>query len=448
MSFNIGLSGLSAANKALDVTGNNIANVSTTGFKASRTEFGDQYAASIKATAGSSTVGSGVQTQAVSQLFNQGNISSTDQSLDLAINGEGFFTMSNNGTKVYTRAGEFISDKSGYIVDSEGNNLQGYSVDSNGTLQTGVLSNLKIDTSNLSPKATSTMSETLNLNSSATTPTVTTFDPANVSSYNFTYNTEIFDSQGNSHQLNQYFVKNDTSNSWTMYTTIDGRNPADPTSTTPLQNDVSFTTSGALDVSALKTPDPIAATATTPEIATGLTVNTGGTLSLAGWVPASQNAAGTWGSNGSTAADAISIDMTKMTQYNSTSAVTAKDQNGYATGELSSLSVDSTGSIFATFTNGQSKTIGQVVIANFANVQGLTPVGGTMWKESYASGVPVIGAPETGTLGSIQSNALEDSNVDLTAELVNLIKEQSNYQANAKTISTQSTIMQTLIQST
>jgi flagellar hook protein FlgE len=438
MSFNIGLSGLAAANKALDVTGNNIANVATTGFKASRTEFGDQYAASIKATAGSTTVGSGVQTLAVSQLFNQGNISTTDQSLDLAINGEGFFTMSDNGTKVYTRAGAFSSDKSGYIVDSEGNNLQGYAIDSSGALQTGVLSNLKIDTSNLSPKATSTMSETLNLNSSASTPTVTPFDSANVNSYNFTYNTEIFDSQGNSHQLNQYFAKDTTSNSWTMYTTIDGRNPTDPTSTTPLQNSVAFTTSGALDLTGTATPG-----ATDPA---GLTV-TNGVFTLAGWVPASQSAAGTWGTNGSTASATISMDLSAMTQYNSTSAVTAKDQNGYATGELSSLSVDSTGSIFATFTNGQSKTIGQVAIANFANVQGLTPVGGTKWKESYASGVPVIGAPETGTLGSIQSNALEDSNVDLTAELVNLIKEQSNYQANAKTISTQSTIMQTLIQS-
>jgi flagellar hook protein FlgE len=442
MSFNIGLSGLSAANKALDVTGNNIANVATTGFKASRTEFGDQYAASIKATAGSTTVGSGVKTEAVSQLFNQGNISTTDQNLDLAINGDGFFTLSENGTKVYTRAGAFSSDKSGYIVDSSGNNLQGYSVDANGTLQTGVLSNLKIDTANLNPKPTSTMSETLNLNSSASVPTVAAFDPANVNSYNFTYNTEIYDSQGNSHQLNQYFVKNSDANSWTMYTTIDGRNPQTPSSTTPLANQIGFTTSGALDAANLTTP---AADATTG-LPTGLSVTTG-VFSLKNWVPASKAADGTWSSNGSTAAANITVDLNAMTQYNATSAVTAKDQNGYATGELSSLSVDSTGSIFATFTNGQSKTIGQVAIANFANVQGLTPVGGTKWKESFASGVPVVGAPETGTLGSIQSNALEDSNVDLTAELVNLIKEQSNYQANAKTISTQSTIMQTLIQS-
>ncbi|WP_311971103.1 flagellar hook protein FlgE [Pseudomonas baltica] len=441
MSFNIGLSGLAAANKALDVTGNNIANVATTGFKASRTEFADQYAASIKATAGSTTVGSGVQTQSVAQLFNQGNISTTDQSLDLAINGDGFFTMSDNGTKVYTRAGAFSSDKSGYIVDSSGANLQGYSVDANGTLQTGVLSNLKIDTSNLSPKPTSTMSETLNLNSSAATPTVTPFDATNVNSYNFTYNTEIFDSQGNSHQLNQYFAK-DSSNNWTMYTTVDGRNPTDPTNTTtgtdPLVNPISFTSSGALDTANITTPvSPAAA---------GLSV-VNGVFSLANWSPATQNAAGTWVSNGSTASAAITLDMTSVTQYNATSAVTAKTQDGYATGELSSLSVDSSGSLFATFTNGQSKTIGQVAIANFANVQGLTPIGGTKWKESYASGVPVIGTPETGTLGSIQSNALEDSNVDLTSELVNLIKEQSNYQANAKTISTQSTIMQTLIQS-
>ncbi|RZA29258.1 MAG: flagellar hook-basal body complex protein, partial [Proteobacteria bacterium] len=208
MTFNIGLSGLSAANKALNVTGNNIANVATTGFKSSRAEFADQYAASIRATAGKTSVGSGVTTAAVSQQFTQGNITSTGQSLDLAINGNGFFVLNDGGQKLYTRAGAFYSDKDGNVVDVSGNNLQGYNAQ-DGVVQTGVLTNLKIDSSNLQPKATSKIAETVNLNSSAAQPTITPFDPSNVSSYNYTFNTDVYDSLGNAHQMNQYFVKDE-----------------------------------------------------------------------------------------------------------------------------------------------------------------------------------------------------------------------------------------------
>ncbi len=439
MSFNIGLSGLAAANKALNVTGNNIANVATTGFKSSRAEFADQYAASIRGTSGKTSVGSGVTTAAVSQQFTQGNITSTGQSLDLAINGNGFFVLSDNGSKVYTRSGAFYSDKSGNIVDVSGNNLQGYSADTDGKLQTGVLSNLKIDTSNLAPKATSSISETVNLNSSATTPSVTTFDPANSASYNYTFNTDTYDSQGNLHALNQYFVKNDTDNTWTMYSTIDGVTPNDPGAVpvVPLVNTLSFNSDGTLKE------------ITVPTASTGWTVKTDGTLALTDWVPAAKAADGTWAGNGAApSASGITMDLLSTTQYNAASATTSKDQNGYATGELTGLSVDGSGNLFANFTNGQDKVIGQVVMANFANTQGLTPIGGTNWKESFASGVAIVGEPDTGTLGDIKSSSLEDSNVDLTAELVNLIKAQSNYQANAKTISTESTIMQTIIQMT
>ncbi|EIK93150.1 flagellar hook protein FlgE [Pseudomonas sp. M47T1] len=435
MSFNVGLSGLAAANKALDVTGNNIANVATTGFKSSRAEFADEYAASIRGTSGKTTVGSGVTTAAVSQQFTQGNIESTGNSLDMAINGNGFFVLSDNGSKLYTRAGAFYSDKSGNIVDASGNNLQGYTTDTTGKLTSGVLSNLAIDTSNLAPKATTSVSETVNLNSSETTPTVTPFSASNTSSYNYTFNTDVYDSQGNAHQLNQYFVKDDTANSWTMYTTIDGVNPTDPTSTTPLANPVSFNSDGSYSYTA-------------GAVTGGLTVNADGTYSLAGWVPAAEQSDGTYASNGASATADITLDMSNLTQYNSTSATTAKDQDGYATGELSALSVSDTGQLTATFTNGKTNVIGQVALANFANVQGLSPAGGTDWRETYASGVPVIGTPSTGTMGSLTASSLEDSNVDLTAELVNLIKAQSNYQANAKTISTESTIMQTTIQMT
>ncbi|MFF7106894.1 flagellar hook protein FlgE [Pseudomonas sichuanensis] len=440
MSFNIGLSGLYAANKALNVTGNNIANVATTGFKSSRAEFGDQYSQSIRGTSGGKTqVGSGVKTMAVSQMFNPGNINGTGQALDMAIDGNGFFAMNDNGSRIYTRAGAFYSDKDGYIVNASGANLQGYGVDANGKVVGGVLTDLKIDTSNLAPNSTSRITETVNLNSSANPPTVATFDPTNVNSYNYTFNTDVYDSQGNAHQLNQYFVKDAGTNSWTMYTTINGRNPADPTLPTPLVNKLPFTTDGKLNTAAM----------TAGAVTGGLTIGADKTFQLTGWIPAEKNAAGAWVANGAAArTGGVTLDMLATTQYNAASATTAKSQDGYATGELAGLTVDQSGNLFANFTNGQDKVIGQVAIANFANLQGLTPVGGTAWKESYASGVPVIGEPDTGTLGRIAGSSLEDSNVDLTGELVNLIKAQSNYQANAKTISTESTIMQTIIQMT
>ncbi|MFK8332770.1 flagellar hook protein FlgE [Pseudomonas sp. BJa5] len=439
MSFNIGLSGLYAANKALNVTGNNIANVATTGFKTSRAEFADQYASSIRGTSGKTAVGSGVTTAAVSQMFTQGNFTGTGQSLDLAIDGNGFFAMNDNGSKIYTRAGAFYSDKAGYIVNAQGSNLQGYGVDADGKLVKGVMTDLKIDTSNLEPRPTSRISETVNLNSSAAEPKVTPFDPSNVATYNYTFNTDVYDSQGNAHQLNQYFVKDAGTNSWTMYSTIDGRNPADPTLTTPMVNKLPFKSDGTLDTAAM-TAGPVAG---------GLTIGADKSFQIDNWVPAEKNAAGNWVSNGAVArAGGVALDMLATTQYNAASATTAKNQDGYATGELSGLTVDQSGNLFANFTNGQDKVIGQVAIANFANVQGLQPVGGTSWQETYASGVPVVGEPDTGTLGKIYGGSLEDSNVDLTGELVNLIKAQSNYQANAKTISTESTIMQTIIQMT
>ncbi|AIR90054.1 flagellar hook protein FlgE [Pseudomonas cremoricolorata] len=437
MSFNIGLSGLYAANKALNVTGNNIANVATTGFKSSRAEFADQYSASVRGTSGRTDVGSGVRTAAVSQMFSSGNIVSTGKSLDLAIDGNGFFAMDDNGSRIYTRAGAFYSDKDGKIVNASGANLQGYPVDAEGKVVRGALTDLQIDTSNLAPKPTSKISETLNLNSTATAPKVTPFNPADVDSYNHTFNTELYDSQGNLHQLNQYFVRDTVSNSWTMYTTVNGRNPTDPTNTTPLVNNLPFKSDGSLDVDAM-TAGPVTG---------GLSIGTDKTFQVDGWVPGHKNALGDWASNGATAnPTGVRLDMLATTQYNAASATTAKTQDGYATGELSGLAVDTSGNLFASFTNGRDKVIGQVAMATFANLQGLTPVGGTAWKESYASGVPVVGEPDTGTLGKITGGALEDSNVDLTGELVNLIKAQSNYQANAKTISTENTILQTIIQ--
>ncbi|MBD7978362.1 flagellar hook protein FlgE [Serpens gallinarum] len=431
MSFNVALSGLAAANKDLAVTGNNIANVATTGFKGSRAEFADVYSASILGTGGK-VAGAGVRTAAISQQFTQGNINNTGNSLDLAVNGNGFFALSAQGQMMYTRAGEFGTDKDGYIVNSAGYKLQGYGINSAGDIVAGQKVDLQLDSSNVAPKATTQITETLNLDSSAKAITLA-FDPQNTNTYNWATSVPMYDSLGNAHTMSQYFTKTAGGN-WTMQVLVDGRNPADPSQEPPVPEtvDLVFDSSGALDT----------ATAGTP----GITVNADGTFSLTNWLPGEQRADGTWAGNGSAAVASVDIDMTKMTQYNAVSSVTTQTQDGYATGQLAGLNIDETGVMFASYTNGQSKQIGQVMLVNFSNVQGLKPVGGTAWLETYASGVPVEGTAKTGTFGAMQAGALEESNVDLTAQLVQLIKAQSNYQANAKTVTTESTILQTTIQ--
>jgi len=490
MSFNIGLSGLRAATSDLNVTGNNIANAGTAGFKQSRAEFADLYASSMLSS-GSNPIGSGVLLSDVSQLFSQGNINYTQNSLDLAIQGSGFFRTSNNGDISYTRAGYFGTDREGFIVNNFGHNLQGYGVDANGNLQNGIIGNLRVETASQAPKATSTITQPFNLNSTESVPLLrqsaydgayqtayngsllpgvanptpaqiaaataaatpaqlaaadaagaaagstaanASFNPADPTSYNRSTSVNIYDAQGNAHSFTQYFVKTGANN-WDVKILVDGRNPLDPTNTQALSAGVSFDSAGKL-----QTIDPTG-------LSTGLSLNPDGTLSMNGWVPAAPtNSEGTtWAANGSTASGAVKFDFRGSSQYNSTFSVAKVEQDGYSTGELSGLQIDESGVLFARYTNGQTKVQGQLVLANFANMQGLTPVGKTAWVQSSESGEPVIGTPKSGTLGSLQSGALEDSNVELSDQLVNLIVAQRNYQANAKTIETESAITQTII---
>ena len=438
MSFNIGLSGLYAANKQLDVTGNNIANVATAGFKSSRAEFEDVYS-STRLGSGSKVIGNGVRLANVSQQFTQGDINNTGNVLDMGINGSGFFTMSNNGSVSYTRAGTFKVDNAGYITNTDyTSRLQGYGVDANGKIINGVLTDLKIDTSNLAPKSTSLVTSTINLDSTAPviddTVPAGKFDPNNLATYTKSFSTPIYDSQGNMHPMDQYVVKTGA-NTWKVYTLVDGRNPdatgSDPKVTAPTPSTMTFDSAGKLtQVSTL--PGPVISS----------------DLKLSGWVPGNV-VNGTFKPNGAAANPAgITISMAKTTQYNADTARSIPTQDGYATGQITNLTIDGTGTLFANFSNNQSKAIGQVALASFTNEQGLQAIGGTSWKETFASGIPGYDAPKTGTLGEVVSNSLEESNVNLTNELVDLIKGQSNYQANAKTISTQSTIMQTIIQMT
>ena len=451
MSFNIGLSGMRAASKDLNVTGNNIANAGTAGFKQSRAEFADVYAASMGV--GKNPVGSGVLLANVSQQFSQGNINYTQNALDLAINGNGFFITSNNGEISYTRAGYFGTDREGYVVNNFGNRLQGYSVDAAGNL-IRVQSDLRIQSGQQEPRATSSVVQTYNLNSTETRPAnAAVFDPEDPLSYNSSTSTNIYDAQGNPHVMTQYFVKNPvdpadptTANAWTMHVLIDGVNPRDPAFTQPFSYNVNFNPAGQFANPAFTAihadpanPGPLEAPAVTGE---------NGTISFAAadWTPAEPNPAvpGTMVANGAENS-AIVFDMRGSSQYASSFGVNSLSQDGYTTGLLAGLEIDDSGMVFARYTNGQSKVQGQVLLANFANVQGLTPSGKTAWTQSFASGEPVIGTPRSSTLGALQSGALEDSNVELSDQLVNLIVAQRNYQANAKTIETESAVTQTLI---
>jgi len=441
MAFNIGLSGLRAATSDLNITGNNIANAGTIGFKQSRAEFADLYAASVQGT-GKNTQGAGVQLSNVSQSFNQGNINYTQNALDLAINGNGFFQTSNNGEISYTRAGYFGTDRDGYMVNNFGYRLQGYAVDGNGNLQNGVIDDLRIESASQAPQATTELKQTFSLNSTNTVPTTAPFDPSDPTTYNSSTSTNVYDTQGNAHVLTQYFVKTGANN-WQMSVLIDGRNPADPTATTPYSMAMGFTASGQLDTASLVSGDYDGAGATdfTVDPATGR-------FTLNAWVPATADSSvpPVWSANGANAnPGGILVDLRSSTQFASSFAVSSVSQDGYTTGQLAGLEIDDTGVIFARYTNGQSRVQGQIVLANFANAQGLTPVGKSAWAQSFQSGEPVVGTPRSGTLGALQSGALEDSNVELSEQLVNMIVAQRNYQASAKSIETESAITQTII---
>ena len=430
MAFNTALSGLQAAQAALNVTGNNIANASTTGFKASQAEFSDVYANSVLG-GGSNSIGNGVALSDVEQNFSQGNLSFTNNALDLAINGNGFFIVSSQGQQLYTRNGSFGVDNVGNLVDNSGAILQGFPASASGTIS-GQLAGLQVVTDNLPPVQTSAVDGLMNLDGREVTPPVTPFNPTDQDTYNHTTSVSVFDSQGNSHVMTQYFAKNVTANQWTMHVQIDGQDVGPPTIAPPAADPLSFT----LDFN----PD---GTLITPPV-----------MIVDGWVP--RNSAGVPNGTESFSVGALPtdppstsnfvIDMTGSTQFGSSFAVNDIAQNGFATGLLTGVEFAGTGEVFARYTNGQSRILGQVALANFSNVEGLSPQGNTQWAETFDSGNPVVGTPGSASLGVVQSGALEESNVDLSSELVNLILAQRNYQANARAIETESTVTQAILQ--
>jgi flagellar hook protein FlgE len=405
MSFNIALTGLNAATQDLSVTSNNLANADTIGFKSSRAEFGDIYAAT--ATGVSSTaVGNGVTVQEVAQQFSQGNVETTGNSLDLAINGNGFFTVSNGGALSYTRDGEFQLNNTGQVVTATGAALQVYAPLANGGFNTGGLTDLTLNTNESAPQATSTANVTATLPADATPPATTTFSPSDPTSYNNTTSLTVYDSLGAAHTESLYFIKGAAANDWSVQTYIDGNAVGTP-------QDLQYSNAGVL---------------TNPA---------NGEVALPAYTPATG------------AADMnITLNLANTQQTGDNFAVTAVSQNGFTTGTLTGINIDSTGVVQATFTNGRSVALGQIAMANFANTQGLQQEGNASWSQTTASGSVVQGVAGGSGFGTIQSGSLEQSNVDTTAALVDMITAQRDYQANAQMIQTQDQMSQTIIQVT
>ncbi|MEE9342587.1 MAG: flagellar hook protein FlgE [Gammaproteobacteria bacterium] len=525
MPFRTALSGLNAASSELRVIGNNVANASTTGFKESRAEFADVFASSNQGSS-ANAIGRGVRVSSVAQQFSQGNVEFTDNNLDLAISGQGFFIVSDGGVNSYTRAGQFAVDREGFVVNSAAQKLVIYGADDAGNI-TGATTELQLDNSDIEPQATELVKASVNLDASAdipgglqatntialtpgtqldtsagafstaafdifdqqgnllnnatmqftptgvganwnvellvggaatTPPTVsnnvsigtdtinlnwdpdgtasqssiaielnttnissaasggsnvtatangasqTAFDPTDATSYNNSTSLTVYDTLGSPHLSTMYYRKNGIPNQWESYTYVDGKAQSGP-------NLLEFSTSGEI----LDTANP--SKITVPSFDPG----------------------------GGAAPMSLSINYSGATQFGSPFNVNTLNQDGFPTGRLSGIEIGDTGVISSSFTNGQSRVLGQVALANFANTQGLTQQGGTSWSETFDSGAPLVSAPGSGALGLVESGALEDSNVDLTKELVGMITAQRNFQANAQVITTADAITQTII---
>ncbi|MFD1384422.1 flagellar hook-basal body complex protein [Rhodanobacter aciditrophus] len=553
MGFNTALSGIKASADFLSTTGNNIANSDTTGFKKSRIEFGDLYNTSVIGAGSSNTIGSGVSVNNIAQEFSSGNIAYTDNNLDLAIDGTGFFVLDVGGTQAYTRAGDFKLDEEGYLVTNDGAYVQGYNA-VNGVIG-GFLENLVVPTERIAPEATSELTIETNLNSEADDIPAyvsSTFDPSDPDTYTYTQTQNVTDTAGDQHVVTLYYAKSESPNTYQVYATVDGDTTDaagndwlsdyfvtfdDEAGTTngsgsyeaiysgttePDVGDLSTFVNLAIngvdedgDTVALTLDPSVNGTLTTPasyarrdfdptdpetytygntntvydalgeshtigyyfikqgedntweikitvdgettnangdpflEEDTNVTFDSEGNISgtYVGYSPyavANPTQLSITGWDPTDAFAELEIDLGASTQYALTSSDTFS-QNGFAAGELQGVSFDDNGFLIASYTNQQTAVLGQIALAAFDNVDGLTPAGDTAWVASSDSGAANVGKPNTGTFGSIQGGALEESNVDLTEELVALIEAQRNYQANSKTLETENTVTQTII---
>lgn len=427
MGFQQGLSGLNASSGALDTIGNNIANSNTIGYKVGTTQFADVFAASLNGS-GASPIGLGTRISAIVQQFTQGNISITNNPLDVAINGGGFFQMDDGqGSTLYSRNGQFQLDKNGFIVNAQGLQLKGIMA-VNGIVAPGSANvSLRLFDPGQSltgaPQATGTslgatgVQANINFDSRVAVPATTPFNYADPTSYSQSTATTIYDSLGNPHTYSMYFVKT-AANEWDVYTTV-----ANPAGASPTFTDLSANGTVSAGTLTFNTSGQITSGSMSIDL-------TDAELGYAGAVNAMN----------------FKLDFTGSTQFGSSFAVNTLLQDGYAAGTLAGFKIGSDGTILGNYTNGQTQTIGQAVLATFRNPQGLQPLGNNVWAQTPDSGTAILGTPgSSGQFGVFQSAALEDANVDLTAELVNMITQQRVYQANAQTIKTQDGILQTLV---
>ena len=409
MGFQSALSGLNAAAKNIDVIGNNVANANTIGFKVARAVFADVFANALGGS-GTNSIGIGVKITDVTQEFTQGNVTVTNNPLDLAINGQGFFRLDHNGATVYSRNGQMHLDKAGYLVNADNLKLTGYTVDALQNIVSSAPVPLRLATGDIVPRSTTALEATLNLDSRSTA-IAAPFNPANAATYTNSTSTAIYDSLGNAHALTMFFTKTAVAGQWNLQATLDGGAPAGINLGAGAGNPITlaFNASGVL---------------TTAQPITGITIAVPG---------------------GAITPQTVSLDFTGTSQFGAEFGTSALTQDGYTSGRLVGFDVDDDGIIKGRYTNGQANTLGQVVLANFPNPQGLASLGDNMWGETATSGLPLVGTPRTSSLGTLQSAAVEESNSDLTQELVNMITAQRIYQANAQTIKTQDQVLQTIV---
>jgi flagellar hook protein FlgE len=399
MTFRVAISGLNAAQSELAATANNIANSSTSGFKSSRVQFAELYSGS----GGQASVGSGVKVAGISQQFSQGAINFTDNGLDLAISGKGFFVVGDAESRAYTRAGAFKVDRNGFVVNAAEQRLQVFPPRVEGGFNTSTTADLRLTSGESAPAATGRVDMTFNLPGNASVPAKTPFDPADAGTYSHSTAMTVYDSLGAAHTATVYLSKTATDNTWEKRLYVDG-NAVGTVQT------LEYSVNGTL---------------VTPAA---------GELTYPAYTPTTGAAPIT-----------LTYDVGSSTQYGNAFSVSAVNQDGYTTGRLVGVETDADGVVQARFTNGRSVALGQVAIAQFASVDGLQTLGDTAWGETFASGSALLSAAGTGGLGSIQSGALEGSNVDVTRQLVNMITAQRNFQANAKMISTADALSQTII---
>ncbi|MEG0007238.1 MAG: flagellar hook protein FlgE [Aeromonas sp.] len=446
MSFNNALSGINAAQKDLNVTANNIANVNTTGFKESRAEFADVYANSIFVNA-KTQVGNGVATGAVAQQFHQGALQFTNNALDLAIQGNGFFVTSDGMSsldRTYTRSGAFKLNENSYMVSNSGGYLQGYEINSDGTpkaVSINATRPIQIPDKAGEPVQTTKVEVGFNLPSNTKTlmdVNASKFDPTDATTYSSSTSVVTYDSLGEAHTITQYFVKE--------------ADPADPTQAAVptawrmylYKNDKPIDIAGgvATTMATGVTPAPLSARVTFDASGKMVTPTTPAVIKTE---PLGTPGAGII-TNGADGTQDIEFKLGTVTQYSSPFEVNKLTQDGSTVGRLTKVEIGADGIVSATYSNATTVKVAMVAVAKFANSQGLTQVGDTAWRQSMLSGDALPGTPNTGTFGSIKSSALEQSNVDLTTELVDLITAQRNFQANSRSLEVNSSLQQSILQ--